>query len=169
MQAMAARATDPGSLRRDIDRLDERTALLASRLEDLRIEVHRGQDLIWQELQRINDRLDAVRIDAARTGETLHENMESLEARVRESMEMLEARLREDADRREARLREDIRDLEARLRENTRDLEGRLRADMQRGFSRIDHIFAGIAALVVAPWLLQWLGPALARAIGLAA
>lgn len=63
MRPMAVRPTDPMSLRRDVDRLEERTALLMVRFDDLRQEMARGDEALRHAIDVL--RQDMLRGDAA--------------------------------------------------------------------------------------------------------
>lgn len=77
---MAARADSDATIRRDVDRLEERTALLRERFDDLREAVIRGDDTLRAEMVRgfaiMDQRFDDLRGEMSRGSDVVDQRFE---------------------------------------------------------------------------------------------
>ena len=108
MTAMAARVSGNTDDTRRIDMLDERTAMLRDRFDDLRQEMSRGDAALRSEMNRgftaVDQRISDLRTDMVRGDEALRETIVELRA----DMVRGDEALRETIDRRIGELRADM-------------------------------------------------------------
>lgn len=135
MSTMATRSTDPGSpLHSRVDRLEERTALLMVRFDDLRDEVRTLRGEMHGQIESVRHEMQGRFADL---GQRIERSEDKLNLRIET--------VREELDQR-------IASLEAR---------------MDRRFARLERAAGAILLAVLAPWIVQFVGPVVAGWIGI--